>query len=361
MSWRTGALLREAALNLGSGYIRLAVAAGTVFAALLSLALLELRDAADLLDFQRDYAAAGGYVVVVAAAEGGQVDAARCEALNASTSVLAAGSVGEPELASFATAPGLLFQSAEATQGAFAVWDPRRRVPSAQDGSGAVAGSALASELGLRAGGYVQPEGREPLPVLAVLDTEERNPQVSRWLLSPVAPAGVASRCWVEFDRRSYGAGLGLLGAWFAEGDQPPVVTPYRRADEFARDPEAEFASRPQRLGWALASAVIVAMAWLMTWFRRSELGLYLALGTPRSGAVFLLAAEAWLLVLPAATAAYVYGLALGHALGWDPGMDEALLAARTLGSAALLALVVMPLAPLVLVRGTIADLLKDR
>ncbi|MGK2966215.1 MAG: hypothetical protein ACSLFM_11515, partial [Tepidiformaceae bacterium] len=110
MRWRNGALLREAALNLRSGAIRLAVAGGTVFAVLLSVALLELRDADDLLGFQEEYARAGGYVAVVSAPEGEELLASRCEALNGQPGIVAAGSVGEARLISFATAPGVLFQ-----------------------------------------------------------------------------------------------------------------------------------------------------------------------------------------------------------------------------------------------------------
>ncbi|MGK2965149.1 MAG: hypothetical protein ACSLFM_06040, partial [Tepidiformaceae bacterium] len=208
---------------------------------------------------------------------------------------------------------------------------------------------------------HLQVVGEAPLAVAAVVDTADRNPQVARWALDVEPPSGIAAQCWVEMTRETYPSGLAALPAWFTSGDEPPNVIPYRRTDEFARDPAAEFAGRPQRLGWMVAGAMVVAMAWLMTWFRRSELGLYLALGTPRSAVVALLAAESWLLVMPAAVAAWVYAVALSYALGWDPGWGEAFLAARTMGSAALVALFVMPLAPLVLVRGSIAELLKDR
>ena len=360
MSWRTGPLLREAALNLQSGAIRLAVAGITVFAVLLSLALLELRDANDILGFEQDYADAGGYVAVVRDSQQLVLDSSRCEALSRLSSVVAAGSLGEPGLVTFATAPGVLFPRVSATRGAFDVWAPGQPIRVAPDG-GLIAGAALAGELGIATGSFAQPSGEAPLPVLAVVDTASRNPQIARWAFSLQPPLGGAKECWVEFNREAYEAGLSMLPAWFASGDRSAVANPYHRTDEFARNPEAEFAVRPQRWGWLIASAVMVAMAWLMTWFRRAELGLYLALGTPRAGVVFLLAAESWLLVGPAAAAAFLYALALCSAFHWDAGVDATFLAVRTMGSAALLALFLMPLAPLVLVRGTIADLLKDR
>lgn len=360
MSWRTGLLLREARLNLQTGAIRVAVAGSTVFAVLLSVALLELRDADDLLRFQQAYSQAGGYVAVVRDPSGGALDAARCEALGDLDAVVAAGSLGAPYLTTFTTAPGTIFRRADITRGALEVWAPGQPVP-VTPAMGLIAGAGLGEELGLVAGSFVQPEGEAPLPIVAVLDTTDRNGQVARWAMSVKPPVGEASECWVEFRRRTYDGGIAMLPAWFSEGDEPAVANPYRRSDEFARDPEAEFAGRPQRSGWPIAAALIVAMNWLMTWFRRSELGLYLALGTPRIGTLFLLAAESWLLVVPTAVAALTYALALGHALGWEPGLDEAMLAVRTMGAVALFALFLMPLAPLILVRGTIAELLKDR
>jgi hypothetical protein len=41
--------------------------------------------------------------------------------------------------------------------------------------------------------------------------------------------------------------------------------------------------------------------------------------------------------------------------------VDQAIIAARTSGSAALVALALLPLGPLILVRGSIVELLKDR
>ncbi|MCK9517878.1 MAG: hypothetical protein M0R74_02445 [Dehalococcoidia bacterium] len=126
-------------------------------------------------------------------------------------------------------------------------------------------------------------------------------------------------------------------------------------------DPAAEFAARPQGRGWIGAGAALGAVGWLMTWFRRSELGLYLALGTSRGAVLFLLAAECWMLVGAASLIGFTYALAVDAALGHEPGLAAALLGARTSTLAALVTMVLFPLGSLLLVRGSIADLLKDR
>jgi hypothetical protein len=60
MSWRASALLREAWLNVVSNPVRSGVVVLIAAAAVGVLGFLELRTAADLTEFQRDYAAAGG-------------------------------------------------------------------------------------------------------------------------------------------------------------------------------------------------------------------------------------------------------------------------------------------------------------
>lgn len=241
------------------------------------------------------------------------------------------------------------------------MWAPGTRVPPEALANGFAAGPSLAKELGLREGSYTAVAGGEPVRMAAVLPVEQRNPQAARWFLDVQAPSGDAQQCWVEFEPGSFAAGQGALAARFADDGVGPAVRPYLRADQFTRNPLAEFASRPQKTGWIAAGALLGALFWLMTWFRRGELGLYLALGTPRTMVAFMQAAEGWVLVAAAEVAAVVYALAVCVALDRPLTFDQALVAARTSGSAALVALALIPLGPLVIVRGNILELLKDR
>lgn len=361
MAWRWRPLLAEALANVASAGIRTAsiiVITASVFGA---VAFLELRTAADLLGFVKALERSGGYVAIVIPAEGSTVEAATCEALNQRSFVVSAGSLRSTELVSFTSAPGVLFQRARVSGGILGVWAPDTYVPPGDGGPSLVVGAALAEELGLRAGSYLRPEGDAPARVLAVIDTEQRNPQSSRWAIDVAPPVGAVEACWVELDRDAYDAGIAALPAMFAGGEEPPIIRPYRRQDEFTRDPAAEFQARPQRLGWLAASGLVIATLWLTTWFRRSELGLYLALGTDRSTVAMMLAAEAAVVVAGAYLLGVSYAFAIDVALRHEPDYSTSLLAVRTSLSAALLALVLAPLGAFLFVRGTIADLLKDR
>lgn len=152
-----------------------------------------------------------------------------------------------------------------------------------------------------------------------------------------------------------------MLASRFAEGSADPVVRPYRRSDEFTRDPAAEWASRPQRRGWVAVPAVLFGLGLLSAWFRRSESALYLAVGTWRIQLTVMATAEQWPLV--------TVGLAIGSGAAFatetfinrQPASDAVLAALTTSGSAALLALVLLPWAWALVARGSIASMLKDR
>ncbi|MBI5949279.1 MAG: hypothetical protein HY875_14170 [Chloroflexi bacterium] len=360
MRWRTAALLREAALNLWANGARSAVILLIAAAAVGGLGFLELQQADGLREFQDDYAAAGGYVAIVTRPNE-PLDTGRCEALQERDGVVAAGSIRGTGTVSFASAPGVLFQSAAVTAGALQVWQPGIHVPPAPEGGSIVAGGAMASELGLATGSYTARAGEEPVLVAAVLRAERRNPQVQRWALDVSPAAGEAAECWVEFDRDAYRAGVDTLAAWFATGTQEPVVRPYFRRDEFTRDPGREFAQRPERFGWLAAGGLIAAVSVLSAWFRRAELGLYLALGTARSQLIGLLAIESALVLGLAAAGGLLWAFALQAAMHHPLPADHAWLAFRSAISGTLLGLVLAPAASALVARGSVAALLKDR
>lgn len=360
MSWRISALLREAWLNVARNPVRSAVVVLIAAAAVGVPGYLELRTAADLTAFQRDYAAAGGYVAVVTGQEGG-IDGGRCAALANWEGVVAAGGMRTAGTVSFVSAPGVLFQSAAVTEGALRVWAPSQRAEPADGTPAYVAGKALAKEIGLREGSLTALTGEPVARVRGVIESERRNPQVQRWSLDVVSPAGTFDECWVEFSRESYSPGLAALAAWFASGSEEPIVRPYTRKDEFTRDPLQEFRDRPQRYGWVAAGGLIAAIFLLTAWFRRSELGLYLATGTGRLQLVTMLAAEALLLVGTGALIAAFWGAAIHAALGHNLPRDHLQIAGRALLSSALLGLLLAPWAPSLVARGNIASLLKDR
>lgn len=359
MSWRLGTLVSEAWLNLRSSGIRSLLMLGMTAAALGALAFLELRDSGRAIDLSERYMAAGGYVAVVDGT-GGRIDAGTCEALNNEAHVVGAGAIGRTELVSFGQAPNTLFSRVSVTPGLLAVWAPRSTVAQAELAGGLVIGPALSSEMGLAPGDFTSVEG-EALRVAGVADVTQRNPIAARWAMAIAPPTGPAEQCWVELRPESYSAALLALPAWFARGGEAPAARPYTRQDEFSRDPAEEFAGRAQRNGWLVGGALVGVLFWLMAWFRRSELGLYMALGTPRTAVAFAQAMEGLVLTACAWSIGVVYAIAAHAALDRGFSVEQLTIAIRTSLSAALVTLALLPLGPLVIVRGNILELLKDR
>lgn len=357
MTWRTAELIREGLGNLGSNGFRSLALAAIAAAALGGLAFMELRQAGELTQFARDYQAGGAYVAI-ASVPGGGLSGARCESLHAVDGVRAAGAMRGTGTVTFPSAPGVLFQSADVTPGLLGVWAPGMPGPS---GAGILAGSALAAELGIRAGLVARADATGPTYFSAVYDFSRRNPQAARWALSPVPAAGGFDECWVEFSPGAYSGGRDMLAARFAEGSGDPVVRPYRRSDEFTRDPAAEWASRPQRRGWLAVPVVLFGLGLVSAWFRRSESALYLAVGTRRAQLAVMGAAEQWPIIAAGWSLGFCYALATEAFWGSNPTLEAAVRAAVTSGSAALLLLALVPWASPIVARGSIATLLKDR
>ncbi len=357
MTWRAASLVYEGLANLRANAFRSLLLVGISAATFGGLALLELRQGLELVRFARDYRD-GGAFVVIASASGGGVSGARCDSLNNEPGVVAAGAWRSTGQSTFAGAPGVLFQAADVTSGLFRIWDTRQ---SLGVGPGVVAGPAAASEVGLRPGLIATFVAEEAVRVSGIVNSARRVPQIARWVLSPVPPERNFDECWVEFEPGAYEGGPAALGARLAEGSLEPTVRPLRRSDEFTRDPAAEWASRPQKLGWLGVSILLFGFALVGAWFRRSEAGLYLAMGTRRAQLAVMAAAESW----PAVIAGWSLGFtcAVGAArLGTGaPTVDWALRSAVTSGSAALIAVALVPWAPPLVARGSIASLLKDR
>lgn len=357
MTWRITSLIEEGLANLRANLFRsllMLALCGAVFG---GLAFMELRQGMELTQFTRDFREGGAYVAI-ASVPGGELPGSRCESLNGEPGVVAAGAWRSTGQATFPTAPGVLFQSADVTAGILRVWDPRHTLGI---GTGLVGGPALASELGLRPGLIARFDDGAPVHLSAVGDFNRRNPQAARWALSPVSPGGTFNECWVEFEPGAYEAGRDALAARFAEGSSDPAVRPYRRGDEFTRDPAAEWSSRPQRWGWIAAPLGLFGFAIAAAWFRRSEAGLYLAMGTRRAQLALMGAAEGWPLVAAGWSLGFSYAIAAQALWGIEPVRDIAREAATTSGSAALVTLALVPWASAVVARGSIATLLKDR
>lgn len=357
MTWRTLELVREGLGNLRSNAFRSLALAILAAAALGGLAFMELRQAAELTQFARDYQAGGAYVAI-ASVPGGGLSGARCQSLNGVAGVRAAGAMRGTGTVTFPSAPGVLFQSADVTPGVLGVWAPGVPGPS---GAGILAGSALATELGIRAGLVARVDANGPVLFSNVYDFSRRNPQAARWALSPVPASDGFDECWVEFSPGAYAAGREMLAARFAEASADPVVRPYRRSDEFTRDPATEWDGRPQKQGWLAVPVVLLGLALVSAWFRRSESALYLAMGTQRVQLAVMATAEQWPLLALGWALGVTFAIGVQASISQPPTPDAVIAAIATSGMAALLALATLPWAAALVARGSIATMLKDR
>ncbi|HXU23986.1 MAG TPA: hypothetical protein VN697_08155 [Tepidiformaceae bacterium] len=359
MSWNPRTLMGEAVANVRSSAVRSAILFTALAVALGSLAYLEVHQASDLLAFESSFQSAGGYVSIVSA-QGG-VSAGRCEGLNRVPGVVAAGAERAEGQATFTSAPGVLYQEYGITTGLARVWATSSSVGNLPPTPGFFAGTALASELAVRGGLMLAREGESPLPLLAILDVSERAPQADRSLLEVVPPTGNADECWVEFTPQAFPGGSGALAAAFAGGNGTPSVRAYISPDQFSRNPANELAARPQRNGWAIVALLVAGIFVLVAWLRRAELGLYLALGTSRVTLATMLAMESWILVAAGWLTGVLWALAIQRATGHALTLGSIRLATVTSGSAALAVLVLAPMLSVLVARGSIANLLKDR
>lgn len=358
MSWRIRTLAADAVSNLLANSARSLIVFAAMAVVFGGLAFLELQQASDLLQFESDYQAAGGYLAIVA--QQGGISASRCEQLNGTHGIVAAGGDRGEGQATFTMAPGVLYQQYGVTRDLLRVWDPSYH-PLATTSNTFMSGRALADELALKPGLVLARVGEPPARLAAVLDVNQRAPQAGRSLFEVIPPSGMVDECWVEFTPEAYPGGADMLAAAFATGDSDPTVRPFTAKDQFTRNPAHELSTRPQRNGWVAGAALIVGVLLLTAWFRRADLGLYLALGTARSMLTLMLAVETWLLAATAWAVGMLWALAIeratGHALTWG-GIH---LAVVTSGCAALAVVAVGPLLSTLVARGNIAALLKDR
>jgi hypothetical protein len=357
--WRLRDLVIDAVRNLTGSPVRsilLSVVAGGLVG---GLVFTELASTQDLRDFQAFFDASGGHVVVASNDDG--LPAARCAALSDVEGVVATAGLqsGTPVVTN--VAPGTLYQTGVITSGGL---DLFTNGPSPAVGDVAdrwIVGQAAAEELGVEPGMWLGVDGRIRR-VGAVVDTEARNPQIARWILTVAPPAADVTECWIEYAPGVRTGRIEVVESLFADTGDGLVVRPWISLDEFARDPIQELADRPQRNAWLFAGLLLAALFWLATWFRRAHIGLYRAVGTGPA-ALFILGAVESILpyTIGAAAGSLWAGAAWAATTGNFPTGDQTLVALRTALSILLVAAVTAPLLWPLVARQSIAQQLKER
>ncbi len=358
-TWRLRDLVVDAVRNVAGGRVRSVLLAGVTAGVIGSLVFIELSTTDELLTFQDGFTDSGGNMFIASSEEG--LAAERCTALASMESVIGSAGIEAASPVETTIAPGTLFGTGEVTIGALRLFSLEADASTAAVADGWIIGEAAASELGTSQGMWFGIDGSEPRRVGVVIDTEVRNPRTNRWIMAVRPPAGSVSECWVEFTAGVSAGRQETVRAVFSDSADV-IVVPWIRLDEFSRDPVAELAGRPQASAWIVAGLLIGATAWLVTWFRRSQIGLYRAVGTGPSTLLILGSVELGIPIVSGALIGSLWAIAIWTAgTAGYPVTDQLAIAARTATSGALLALAIGPLLWPLTARGSIAEQLKDR
>lgn len=356
-TWRVWDLLVDAVRNVAAGRVRSVLLAGVTAGVIGALVFIELSTTDELLTFQDGFIDSGGNMFIAASEEG--LASERCAALLSMEGVIGSASVEAGPPVETAIAPGTLFGTGRVTIGALELFSSGPSASAADLANGWIIGEAAASELGVSQRMWLGVGGSTPRQVGAVVNTEARNPRIDRWLLAVQPPAGTVSECWVEFAPGVMTGRQETVSAVFSDSADV-IVVPWIRLDEFSRDPVAELVGRPQASAWIIAGLLIGAMAWLVTWFRRSQIGLYRAVGTGPSALLILGAVELGIPILSGALIGSLWAAAIWSAnTAGYPDADQLAIGIRTVTSTALLALAIGPLFWPVTAQGSIAEQLK--
>lgn len=357
VGWRLRDAAAEVFRNAASTPGRMVLAGVVSVAVFASISGAELIFSQELLAYQTRLEREGGYVAIATAAV--PFPSWRCSNLEGSPYVIGAAGLARSERITSASAPGLSFQSTRFS-GSTSVWDPDK---SATESSASqfVLGGVAAEELGIRTGGQIIPIGSSFLQVESILHTDLRNPEIARWMLTRGPPDMPLQECWVEFAPGQLEPGIGVLAASLTPDSRGVEVRSWRRFDEFARDPLREMVDRLQRLAWLPAGLLLGLLTWLVSWFRRSDLGLYRALGTSDPTIWLMAQVESVIINLGGLAAGFLIACVLHSARFGFPNEAQLLIAGRNAASAALLAIVLGPFGSLFTGRVSIAQQIKDQ
>lgn len=356
--WRVTDAMTEAGRNVVASPARSAALAALAAALIGALVIVELATTADILAFRTDLTEAGGDVIVVYSDEG--LDTGTCHDAQLLSGIAQSGAIKPGPVAEPAQSPGTGFFTAALTTGTPALLAADDAPPIGAIDDGWILGTAVANELGIEAGMTLSAHGARR-PVNAVLDTETRYPQTSRWIMHISAPIGTATQCLIAFEPGATSGRTDVGLTLFAETTDA-AAQPLVRLNDFSRDPIRELTERPQANAWILVGLVLTAAAWLTAWLRRSTIGLYRALGTRPATLLLIGAAEHALVVLVGAAAGALWAIAAWAATQEVAiATDQLVIAARTATSAVLLTLATGAAIWPAMARAPIATQLKDR
>ena len=364
MTWTVDSLVRQARTNLAAERWR------SVFLCLLLLTICGLTLASNLITLlsvrtEQRSRAEHGLDVVIATSEGA-IDAARCERLSAQNWVLASGSLTPGELDALRIGVGTKLPVGYVTAGFLDVVSERAGKPEVGDPPPIVLGPALRDYLGLAATGHIDLQ-RAGLIRFGSLGDSPKASIVSGWVLGLTASYGLADQCWVWVDSRAdadpelqiRNALLGDTSSQSGATDEGLSITRQLGLNDRSRDLEAEWRDRPARAGLFGIAVLVVALTALLAYLRRTEVGLYRALGMAHHQLLIVGAIEVGVMLSGC--------LLVTVGLGWifvtaNDVLSVSDLAVALLDICLVAAIIqlVLPMSPL-MIRTDISEALRDR
>lgn len=354
--WRLGQLLGEGVRNVWFAWARTLLLVAATVVVIAALTVSDLATTSSLLDFNRQFIAAGGRVLV-ATADQPTIPGWACDRLNTQSWVLAAGGFRRSDVAEApATAPGTLYGRGEVTATIVSIWWPELSTKHGQ----VIVGSAAATELGLRTGSHVT-LGGEPLRVAAAARQPGRHPEVERLILDLAPGTHTFSQCWIETTPGADPEAARQALEAVTSRTSSVRIDRFRQLDAFSRDVITELRVRPGNQLWWVTAVLLILLGAIQAFARRPELALHRAIGTARAEIFILNAAETLTIVLASGLMAVVWTVATWSSTHTFPETDQLRILARTVGSTLALASLGIPLVTTVISSGTIASLLKER
>lgn len=360
MTWRLGSLihhaLRTVRVDLGRS-ITLAL-----FTAVLCglVAQSDLRVARDLR-MERESRVESGLYVLQATSDSG-LNSSICEMLGGRGGFVGSGGLRSGPLVRLETDGLTQIPTGDISTGLLNL--SSRDLSQLTDGTdgGFFVGQALADQLAVVPGSTISLANGSRAAVNGIVPETHRTRFVAGWLLAVAPPTGDVDECWIETVQGGLTTGERVVRSVFADS-AGLTVTPMIQLDERSRDLSTEWRSRPARdlIRVGLAGALVLGL--LLSLVRRSEFGLYRALGMRRRQLLLVTLVETIAVVSIGGAIGTTWSIAYfvsGSSSNTVVPTADLLVAFRDAAAVAAWLIAIVPATSL-LSRGSIMDALKDR
>lgn len=278
-NWRPIELVEETWRRLTRVHLGLAFMIGLLATGILLVNVQELSTALVIVDENK---LRGENIFVIAVPDEESLDSTTCESLSRQDWVETSGSVFGENVAADATwePAGVRLSVIELSQGALGSW-----WPDAPNSGGVFVGNDLSGTLGISPKAKIASSGElttinDSLP----LSVTPKNLQAS--IVRVVPAVGAAQECWFRVTPLGQGSAGSLAQVRFPNNTM--LTAAYARGNDLAGDPEDQLFTSQGLTLWVGAVGVALIFIAFVGLSRRSEVGIYRALGTRWSEVWFM-------------------------------------------------------------------------